>query len=332
MKNINWGIIGCGGIAAKFATGLASLEDATLLAVGSRTPGKAKAFAHTYNVSTSYDCYEDLLADDRVDVVYVATTHNFHYQNVLQCLLAGKHVLCEKVFTINAKQAHHLQQVAIEKKLFLMEAMWTRFLPATKEIMKVIADGVIGEVKFMEADFSFKTAMDPEGRFYNRALAGGSLMDLGIYTVSYASMLFGRQPATIKTNACMTPTGVDERNTHIFEYPDGKAALLTSSFAYYARTQALIAGTKGHIEVPAFFHAQTFMVKAGDKTIHYELPFESNGMGYEAMEVMDCIRTGRLQSDIMSMDETVAIMETMDAIRKEYRLVYPEHMERIITS
>lgn len=328
MKKINWGIIGCGNIAGDFAKALAELDEAVLYAAGSRTPGKAEKFALDNNFQVSYDNYEDLLNDEKVDVVYVATTHNFHYENVLQCLRGGKHVLCEKVFTINAKQAKHLQQEAAEKKLFLMEAMWSRFLPISHEIKKIIKSGEIGDVKFLQAEFSFKAPMNPEGRMYNRELAGGSLMDQGIYPISYASMIFGEQPEVIKTNACMAETGVDERASHIFEYSNGRAAMLTTSIAYYQRTHAIVAGTKGHIDIPEFFYGSKFTVKIGDYERVYKMPVASNGKGYEAQEVMDCINAGKIQSDIMPLDESVELMETIDRIRKDYGLVYPEKMEK----
>ena len=170
--------------------------------------------------------------------------------------------------------------------------------------------------------------MDPNGRFYNIDLAGGSLMDQGIYPISYASMIFQKQPNSIKTNACMALTGVDERGSHIFEYEDGRAAFITNSIAYYRRVNALIAGTKGHIEVPDFLKADRFFVKVGDKEIEYRIPFESTGKCYEAQEVMDCIRAGKIQSDIMPIDETVEILETMDAIRNQWGLKYPDVMEK----
>ncbi len=327
MKTIKWGIIGCGNIANNFAQSLSTLDDGELMAAGSKTPGKAEALAKKFNVEKCYANYEDLLLDQEVDVVYVATTHNFHYENVLQCLNHGKHVLCEKVFTMNSKQANHLRNVARSKNLFLMEAMWTRFLPATMEINKIVSEGNIGDIKFLEVEFSFKKT-DLNGRFYNIDLAGGSLLDQGIYTISYASMIFQKQPNSIKTNACMAPTGVDERGSHIFEYEDGRAAFITNSIAYYRRVNALIAGTKGHIEVPDFFKADKFFVKVGDKEIEYKIPFESTGKGYEAQEVMDCIRAGKIQSDIMPIDETVEILETMDAIRNQWGLKYPDIMEK----
>jgi predicted dehydrogenase len=328
MKTIKWGIIGCGNIANNFAQSLSTLDDGELLAVGSKTPGKAEALAKKFSVEKCYTSYEKLLLDQEVDVVYVATTHNFHYENVLQCLNHGKHVLCEKVFTMNSRQANHLRNVARSKKLFVMEAMWTRFLPATKEINKIISEGIIGDVKFLEAEFSFKAEMNPKGRFYNIDLAGGSLMDQGIYPISYASMIFKKQPNGIKTNVCMAPTGVDERGSHIFEYEDGKAAFITTSISYYRRDDALIAGTKGHIEVPGFLFAKEFSVKVGDKEIEYKIPFTSTGKGYEAQEVMDCIRAGKIQSDIMPIDETVELMETIDSIRNQWGLKYPDEMEK----
>ncbi len=327
---IKWGIIGCGKIADNFTQSLETLNDGELIAVGSKTPGKAKAFAEKFNVKKYYTNYEELLSNPEVDVVYIATTHNFHYENVLQALNHGKHVLCEKVFTMNAKQANHLRELAKNKHLFLMEAMWTRFLPATKEINKLILEGVIGEVMFLQAEFSFKTPMDLTGRFYNMNLAGGSLMDQGIYPISYASMLFKKQPINIKTNVCMAQTGVDERGSHIFEYEDGKAALLTTSISYYKRVHAIIAGTKGHIEIPSFFRASEFTVKVGEKEIEYNMPHISTGKGYEAQEVMNCIKEGKIKSNLMSIDETVEIMETMDNIRCKWGLKYPEEMERCI--
>ena len=209
-----------------------------------------------------------------------------------------------------------------------MEAMWTRFLPAIREINKIIADDVIGELMYLEAEFSFKIAVDPKGRFYNINLAGGSLLDQGIYPISFASMLFGKQPVNIKTNACMSKTGVDIRSSHLFEYDKGKAAMINTSLAYYQRFHAIIAGTKGHIDVPDFLFAQSFTVHADGNEIAYNMPYESTGKGHEAQEVMDCIRAGKLQSDIMSLDETVDIMETLDDIRAQNGLIYPEEMEK----
>lgn len=330
MKKMNWGIIGCGGIAGDFTKSLRTLPDADLVAVGSRTPGKAAAFAHKHKVAIYYDNYEALLEDENIEIVYVATTHNFHYENVLQCLEAGKHVLCEKVFTINAKQAQHLWEVAKEKGLFLMEAMWTRFLPSTRAIMEVINSGAIGEVMFLKADFSFKTEKDLDGRFYNLDLAGGSTMDQGIYPISYASMVFGKQPTKIFTTSKISETGVDERCSELFDYGDGKSAELTTSIAYYDRRFALIAGTKGHIEVPNFFLATSYDVTIDGNTTTYNVPYLETGKGYEAKEAMDCIRANKSQSDIMPMDETVELMQTIDQIREQIGLVYPKHMERLL--
>lgn len=327
MDKIKWGIIGCGNIAGKFTEGLKTLQDAELTAVASRTPGKAEAFAERFSVDTCYDTYEALLADEDVDVVYVATTHNFHYENVLLCLEHGKHVLCEKVFTINSRQARHLRDLAKSRGLFLMEAMWTRFLPAVREIRKLIDTGVIGEVMFMEAEFSHIWPVDMANRFYNMQLAGGSLLDQGIYPISFASMIFGQNPKTLTSNGCKASTGVDIRSTHLFDYGNGKAAVLSSSIAYYDRIHAVIGGTKGSMEIPDFFLASKFTLHIDEKVLEYDLPFEGYGKHYQAQEVMDCIRDGKLQSDIMPADESVSIMETLDEIRSQLVLAYPEEME-----
>jgi predicted dehydrogenase len=211
-----------------------------------------------------------------------------------------------------------------------MEAMWTRFLPATMALMKVIDSGVIGDVIFFQADFSKKIEKNLEGRFYNLELAGGSIMDLGIYPISYASMIFGRQPDKIFATATMYDTGIDERCTQLFDYGEGKGAMLTTSLAFYGRQFALIAGTKGSIEVHDFYRASEFTIKVNGKTTTYKVPFISTGKGYEAKEVMNCIGAGKSQSDIMPMDETVAIMGTIDQVRKQIGLVYTEEMEQTV--
>lgn len=328
MDHIKWGIIGCGNIANQFSKDLKALQEAELCAVASKTPGKAKSFAQAHEVENYYENYKALLENDQVDVVYVATTHNLHYENVLLCLNHGKHVLCEKVFTMNGKQARHLMQVAKSKNLFVMEAMWTRFLPAITKMKGLIKDGVIGEVEFLEAEFSFKCKKDPLNRLYNKNLAGGSLMDQGIYPISFASMLFGKQPSNIKSSISMADTGVDEMTNHLFDYGNGKTAVLTTSMQYYWCKRSIIAGTKGYIELPEFLDAQEFTVVIDGVKKKYEMPFEGTGRGHEAEEVMACIRAGKIQSDIMPLDESVAIMETLDAIRRENGLLYPEAMER----
>ncbi len=201
-------------------------------------------------------------------------------------------------------------------------------LPATREILGVIDSGVIGEVMFLEAEFSLKFDYDPAGRLFNMDLAGGGLLDLGIYPVSYASMFFGQQPQKIEANGCFAETGADIRCTQLFDYGSGKAAMLTCSSLFYRKTDARIAGTKGYIEVDEFFMSTRYTVHVGGESVVHEVPFESSGKGYEAAEVMACIREGRIESDIWQLDQTVANMETMDRIRAKIGLRYSDEMEK----
>ncbi len=207
MQEIKWGIIGCGGIAGMFATSLQALENGTLLAGASRTAGRAEEFAEKHGMERVYGSYEALVADPDVEAVYIATTHNLHYENVKLCLEKGKHVLCEKPFTVNAVQAQELIELARAKKLFMMEAVWTRFLPAILKLQELLAAGVIGDVRTVKADFSIWRAFDPENRLWNKALAGGALLDLGIYPITFASIVFGEQPIRIQSSAVIGETG-----------------------------------------------------------------------------------------------------------------------------
>ena len=324
-KKTKWGIIGCGSIAHSFAAGLQVLEDCELAAVASRSPGKAEAFAREFGVTVHYEDYESLVKNPEVDVIYVATTHNFHYENTLLCLENNKPVLCEKAFTVNAKQAEHLIRTAREQKLFLMEAMWTRFLPATVEIRRLLSEKVIGEVKMLRADFGFVADPNPLGRMQNRNLAGGSLLDLGIYPISYARMVFGKQPARMQTFGHLNSTGVDDQAGYLFEYGTDQMALLSSSMIMQAPYDALIAGTNGYIKLHDFFFPKGMTIKVGseeEKAI--EMPYESTGYNYEAREVNRCLREGLMESNLMPLDETLETMKTMDELRRCWGLRYPE--------
>lgn len=215
-KEIRWGILAPGSIAHKFVRGLELLEDAKVVAVGSRSIGRAETFAQQYGIAKAYGSYEELASDPDIDIVYVATPHSAHKECALLCLKAGKAVLCEKPFTVNTKEAEEVIQYARESKLFLMEAMWIRYLPVIIKVREWLYKGVIGEVKMLKADFGFRIEWNPEGRLLNPALAGGALLDAGIYPVSFASMVFGKQPVEIKSMSYIGTTGVDEQFTTLF--------------------------------------------------------------------------------------------------------------------
>lgn len=321
---IRWGILGTGAIAHTFAQGLRALPDAQLMAVGSRTQAAADRFGEAFGVPHRHGSYEALARDPEVDVIYVATPHPWHMENSLLCLDAGKAVLCEKPFTINADQARRVIQQAREKGLLLVEAMWTRFTPAMQAVRERIAQGAIGEVRMVGADFGFRAPLDPQGRLFDLALGGGSLLDIGVYPISLASMLLGK-PNRIASLAHLGQTGADEQAAIILGFPDGQLAVLSSAIRTQTPWEAFIAGTEGLIKIPAdWWRPQRFSILTEGKPEQvFEYPFTGNGYNYEAAETMRCLRAGLLESPIMPLDETLAIMETMDAIRAQWGLVYP---------
>lgn len=326
-KKIGWGIMATGTIARKFCEGLKLLEDAEPVAAASRSLEKARAFSAEYGVKRAYGSYEALVQDPEVDIVYIATPHPVHYENVMLCLKAGKAVLCEKPFAMNARQAEEMIAYARGKGLFLMEAMWTRYLPAIVKVREWLSKGLIGEVRFLKADFGYRCAWDPEGRLLNPALGGGALLDVGIYPVSFASMVFGAQPRSVKSLAHIGETGVDEQFAALFEYEGGAIASLSGALRTDFVNDALILGTHGRIHVPDFFYAKTatFRSASGAEEV-FGPEFEGNGYQYEAAEAMRCLREGKPESSIMPLEETLAIMRTMDAIRSQWGLKYPSEM------
>jgi predicted dehydrogenase len=320
---IRWGILGTGSIARKFALGLTTLLDAELVAVGSRSQAKADEFATRFNVARRHASYEALVKDPEVDVVYVATPHSLHAANTLMALEAGKPVLCEKPFTINARQAELVIRTARAKKLLVMEAMWSRFLPMMIRLKEMLAEGVIGEVRTLTADFGFK-AEKHEGRLFDPAFGGGALLDVGVYPISLASMLFG-PPSTVTGVAEMGSTGVDEQAAATLSHPGGALALLHTSIRTNTFHEASIIGTIGKIKLqPSWWRGTDmtlFLDNEGEELL--EFPYTGNGYQFEAEAFMDCLREGKSECAIMPLDETLSIMKTMDALRAQWGLKYP---------
>jgi len=312
---LRWGIISTGGIANTFAQDIQLTTEGVVVAVGSRDLASANAFADKYGIMHRHGSYEELVNNPEVDVVYVATPHPMHRANAELALNAGKHVLCEKAFTMNAQEAKELVAIAREKGLFLMEAMWTRFLPHVVKIREIIASGALGKIIAFEADHGKYFPDDPKSRLFAPELGGSALLDLGIYPVSFASMVLG---TPTKMTCIVDPafTGVDAYCSMVFQYGAGVHALLTTTSSGRTATRACISGTLARIEIDDDFYGQvgfTVITREGERT-RYDFEAVGRGLRFQTIEVANCIAQGRTESDIMPLDETIAIMQTMDEI------------------
>jgi predicted dehydrogenase len=319
-----WGILGPGNIAAKFATGVAALDDQEVIAVGSRTQASADRFADRFDIVRRHVGYEALVADPNVDAIYVATPHNFHHEHTLLALRHGKHVLCEKPFAINAGQAQAMVDEARRQKLFLMEAMWSRFLPIIVETRKLIADGAIGPVQMIQADFGFRASFNPASRLFDPALGGGALLDVGVYPISLAMMVLG-QPDRIAAMAALGATGIDENTGILLGFPGGEVALLATTVRASTLQEAIILGGNGSIRLhtPWWVGDTLTLQRAGHAPEVIRRPYVANGYSHEAIEVATCARAGQLESTVMPLDESVRIMAVMDEIRAQLGMKYP---------
>ncbi len=323
-ETIRWGIIGTGAIARQFAEGLSVVPDAELVAVGSRARKTADAFGDAFDVPHRHGSYEDLANDPEVDVAYVATPHNLHHHDTLLCLEAGKPVLCEKPFAINHAQAEEMVAVARRKGLFLMEAMWNRYNPVVLEAQRLMDDGAIGELRMLVADLGLGAPFDPKNRLFDIELGGGALLDLGVYPVAMAFLVFG-EPSRIATIAHLGSTGVDERAGIVFGYDDGRLAVLNTALMEETPSDAEFFGTEGSLRLhgPIYRPTAITLKRTGEQERRIEPPVEGNVYNYEAVEVMRRLRAGELESPAMTLDESLSIMRTLDAIRAEWGLRYP---------
>ncbi len=324
MEAIRWGILGAGRIAGSFAQGLAALPDAKLVAVGSRTAENAEQFGRRFGAERFHASYAALANDPEVDAIYIATPHPLHKENTLLCLSAGKPVLCEKPFALSAAEAGEMITAARERGVFLMEAMWTRFLPHIARVRELLAAGAIGELRMLKADFRFRTDFNPAGRLFDPALGGGALLDVGIYPISLASLLLG-QPSQVAALAELGATGVDEQSAVLLSYPGGQLAALTCAVRTPGPNAAELIGSAGTIRInPEWWRATTLTLsRPGQPDETIEVPAEGNGYNYEAAEVGACLRAGRTESATMPLDETLAIMGVLDQARAQWGLRYP---------
>ena len=329
MKNYRWGIIGPGKIANKFAVALTMTENATLHAVASRDAGRAREFGERHNASKIYDSYEALAGDPDIDAVYVATPHAFHCEQAILCLNHGKPVLCEKPLALSRGQVEKMVQAARDNKVFLMEAMWTRFLPHTRKILQLIAEGELGTIRYVRADFGFSGPYSPDNRLYNLSLGGGALLDIGVYPLFLCLAILGR-PQHILAAGDLAPTGADESSHALLRYEDGATAIISSTFTCQTSITAEIAGTAGSIRIPtAWYKNDHFTLHrpgvgtATGSEERFQLEPMVNGFEYQASELMECVEKGMIESPSMSHDFSLLLSGTMDEIRRQIGVHYP---------
>ncbi|KQV11737.1 MULTISPECIES: Gfo/Idh/MocA family protein [unclassified Kitasatospora] len=321
-----WGILATGGIAAAFTEDLLAVPGAEVAAVASRTESSAQAFADRFGIPRAYGSWAELAADPGIDVVYVATPHAAHLAATTLMLESGKAVLCEKPFTLNARQAEQLVATARAQRSFLMEAMWMYLNPAVRRIVELVRDGAIGEVRAVHADFGFPAVADPAHRLWDLAAGGGALLDLGVYPVSFAHLLLG-EPEQVKAVATLTPEGVDEHTAIVLGHAGGALSLLSCSLVAGYGQRASVHGSTGRIELPAdFFQANGFVLhRDGKPAEEYVLDRgPGHGLGLEAAEVVRCLRAGLTESPLVPLDGTLAVMRTLDAVRAQIGVRYPD--------
>jgi len=302
---MKWGFIGFGRIARKFLESLNAVEGEEAYAFASRS--NASALQEEFPDVVVYDSYEKLLSDSDVDIVYISTTHNFHAQNTIDALEAGKHVLCEKPMGISPEEILEMTKVANETGLFLMEAMWMRFLPAYREALTRAKSGEIGEIKYMTASFGFRSAdkLTTEGRLLNPDLAGGALYDVGVYPLTIASDLFGWEPADFKVHAIISDTGVDETIQLQLDFGNNRLAQLVGSIGLHTNKESCIYGTEGYIRLPYFWKAQSYEIVKEEEGVTFDIPYTATGYAHEIIEVAECIKQGKTQSELFTLNDSL---------------------------
>ena len=320
---IRWGISSTGHIADQFVEGLHQLEDAEVVAVASRSAERAAAFAELHDIPRHHGAADDLAADPDVDVVYVASPHSAHERDTLVFLGAGKPVLCEKPFALDRLQGVAMVADARAHGVFLMEAMWSRFLPAYAVLRDLLGAGPRGEPRLVEADFGFRRDLDPTHRLFDLALGGGALLDLGIYTAQLIALVLGH-PDRVVADAHIGQTGVDEQVAAVLHHPGGRLGVMKAAIRTGLSCSARISGTDGWIEIPPFMHAPDHLVVgAPGKTERIDAPWEGEGLRFQASEVHRCLREGLTESPVMPLDESLALAGTLDVIRAQIGLTYP---------
>jgi predicted dehydrogenase len=316
MKKVyKWGIVGAANIASKFAEGLKELPNAECYAVASRSIEKAEDFRKKNGFKKAYGSYEEMLSDPQVDIVYIATPNNLHFEHTMMSLEANKAVLCEKPFASNYAQVREMVRKAKEKNVFLMEALWSRFLPSMEMLKKQVDNDSIGKPCLLEANFGFKAPYSPESRLFNPELGGGSLPDIGVYPLFLALYLFGN-PESVKVMSVPAPTGTDMTTSMLLKHHGGEISVLTSSFAMRLDTEARVSGDKGSLRLGRMFHMPTKLMIREEGQEEQEIPVVSNGNGYnyEAAEVMECMDQGKSESDKLPLSFSLNLIKLLDKV------------------
>jgi predicted dehydrogenase len=320
---VRWGVAATGGIAVRFLDGMRLVDDGEVVAVGSRTPERAVAFAERFGIPRRHGSLGDLAADAEVDVVYVASPHSAHEADTVRFLEAGKHVLCEKPLALNAGQAQRMADAARTNGVFLMEALWSRFLPAYERLGELLAGGRIGTPLVVEASFGFSRAVEPEHRLFDPALGGGSLLDLGIYPVQLCSLVLGT-PDRVAAVGHLGTTGVDERVAAVLHHEAGGLGVVQAAITAPLACEARISGSDGWVRLPAFMHCPQHLAAngpGGEEVV--DASFEGDGIRFQVHEVHRCLRAGLGESPVVPLAESVEMARTLDEIRHQIGLRYP---------
>ncbi|MCR5302043.1 MAG: Gfo/Idh/MocA family oxidoreductase [Lachnospiraceae bacterium] len=326
---MNISILGAGTIAGVMATTLQPLKDVTCYAVAARDRERAQVFADRHGFVRAYGSYKDMLEDPEVELVYIATPHSHHYEQIKMCLNHGKHVLCEKPLTANARQAEEVFRLAESRGLLLTEALWTRYMPMAKKIVEVVNSGIIGRPSSLCANFGLP--MEHKKRIVDLSLCGGALLDVGVYALNFASMVFGADIESIAANCVRYHSGVDAQETIMLSYRDGRMATLYSTMLAQTDRRAVISGSNGHIEVENIVNFETMKVYNLERRVvaEYAAPMQVTGYEYEVQSAMKAIREGALECPEMPHYETIFIMRLMDSIRASWDLRFPYEVERV---
>ena len=322
MKALRWGVLSTGVIARNFAVTAKAMGDEVILhAVASRSMEKAAAFADEFGIEKRYDSYEALAADPDVDIVYVATPHSRHYEDMKQLIAAGKNILCEKSFTVNAMQAQEIYELAKKKGVFVMEAFWTMLIRLYREVEAWIASGAIGEIRALTAQYGYTTAR--EARKFDAQLAGGTLLDIGVYAIGFACMMMGYSFDDVQSQLIMNEQKTDAVDAILLRR-GGAVAQLTCAIGSYMPLHAAVYGTKGRIDIPEFKNPQSAALYVdGQEPVIINRPIDVNGFEYEIREAMACVREGKLESSLMTAEQSIAVMRMMDEIRRQNGMRFP---------